>query len=98
MNVIIIGNKKDTDLINLTNLKKNYPDVGFIISEDTLENTDKNNLIIIMKELESYDIKGKKSLFLETEIDHPKNFFLVSFDTVDVNVNKIKLLIDIFLS
>jgi len=98
MNVIIIGNKKDTDLIDIQNFKKNYPEDNFIISEDTNIEEDKNNLLIIMKELNNYNLKGKKSLFLENEIEHPRNFFLVSFDTIDVNINKIKLLIDIFLS
>jgi len=96
MNVIIIGNKDDTKLIKIDKFRKTYPDIEFTISEDTVPST-KDDLIIIMKELNEYNIPGKKSIFLESEIDVGNNFFLKSFDKIDVNINKIKLLIDIFL-
>ena len=97
MNGIIIGNKSDTDLINIENFKKEYPNVTFTVTEEIIESK-KSNLVIIMKELEDYSIKGKKSLFLTKEVEHPSNFFIISFDTIDVNISKIKHLIDIFLS
>ena len=96
MNVLIIGNKEDTNLLGIENIKKNYPAINFIISEGIVE-SNKEDLVIIMKELDDYTIKGKKSLFLRDEIEYVNNFFLISFDTIDVNINKIKLLIDIFL-
>jgi len=96
MNVIIIGNKEDTTLIKIDKFKKNYPDINFTISEEIVSST-KDDLIIIMKELNEYSMPGKKSIFLESEIDVGNNFFLKSFDKIDININKIKLLIDIFL-
>lgn len=96
MKVIFISDSDFMNELNLDKIKKNYPDVEFSVANNLVESS-KNDLIIFTKELESYAMNGKRSLFLENPIELKDNFFIVSFKDRETNIEKIRFLLDIFL-
>jgi hypothetical protein len=98
MKVLIIGDKPNIDLLDLNIFKKENKNIEFITAEENITSK-KDDIIFIMKELKNYSFFGKKNLFLENKINiNKKDFSFISFDSLEVNINKIKFLINIYLN
>ena len=100
MTIYIIADTEKINLLDINSIMKKYPNNEFTLSSDLPETSTKNDLLIFMKDFKSYNnIKGNKSLFLNQKVNlGNEHFIITSFNSDEINIHKIKLLLNIFLT